>query len=252
MVLWELMALTSLLLRARRPPAGARRPARGPVVRGDDPLRRGRDPPRARPPRGPRRRPVFAAIARMPRTSRRRCAARLPARPGRLRLEGRRRALHVWLPRAHPEAPSPVSALMSGAMVNLGVYGIIRVGDDLLGGGAVVVAGGAGARRAPRHSSARSTPRQHRPETPAGLLDDRQHRPRPDRRRRRRALFDATGHPRWPSLALVAALFHLSTTPLQGLPFSRRRVRPAGDRHPRPRPARRPRAPHAARAAASS
>jgi hydrogenase-4 component B len=43
--------------------------------------------------------------------------------------------LHVWLPRAHPEAPSPVSALMSGAMVNLGVYGIIRTGDGLLGGG---------------------------------------------------------------------------------------------------------------------
>ena len=43
--------------------------------------------------------------------------------------------LHVWLPRAHPEAPSHVSALMSGAMVKLGVYGIIRVGWDLLGGG---------------------------------------------------------------------------------------------------------------------
>lgn len=34
--------------------------------------------------------------------------------------------LHAWLPRAHPEAPSPVSALMSAAMVNLGIYGIIR------------------------------------------------------------------------------------------------------------------------------
>ena len=43
--------------------------------------------------------------------------------------------LHVWLPRAHPEAPSHVSALMSAAMVNLGVYGILRVGFDLLGGG---------------------------------------------------------------------------------------------------------------------
>ena len=43
--------------------------------------------------------------------------------------------LHVWLPRAHPEAPSQVSALMSAAMVNLGVYGILRVGYDLLGGG---------------------------------------------------------------------------------------------------------------------
>ncbi|MDA8359661.1 MAG: proton-conducting transporter membrane subunit [Actinomycetota bacterium] len=43
--------------------------------------------------------------------------------------------LHVWLPRAHPEAPGPVSALMSAAMVNLGVYGIVRLGDGLLGGG---------------------------------------------------------------------------------------------------------------------
>ncbi|MFD8497358.1 proton-conducting transporter membrane subunit [Amycolatopsis sp. NPDC059657] len=43
--------------------------------------------------------------------------------------------LHAWLPRAHPEAPSHVSALMSAAMVNLGVYGIVRVDFDLLGGG---------------------------------------------------------------------------------------------------------------------
>jgi formate hydrogenlyase subunit 3/multisubunit Na+/H+ antiporter MnhD subunit len=43
--------------------------------------------------------------------------------------------LHVWLPRAHPEAPSHVSALMSAAMVNMGCYGIVRVGLDLLGGG---------------------------------------------------------------------------------------------------------------------
>jgi formate hydrogenlyase subunit 3/multisubunit Na+/H+ antiporter MnhD subunit len=43
--------------------------------------------------------------------------------------------LHVWLPKAHPEAPSPVSALMSSVMVAMGVYGIVRVGNDLLGGG---------------------------------------------------------------------------------------------------------------------
>jgi formate hydrogenlyase subunit 3/multisubunit Na+/H+ antiporter MnhD subunit len=43
--------------------------------------------------------------------------------------------LHAWLPRAHPEAPSPVSALMSAAMVNLGVYGICRVDMRLLGPG---------------------------------------------------------------------------------------------------------------------
>jgi hydrogenase-4 component B len=43
--------------------------------------------------------------------------------------------LHAWLPRAHPEAPSPVSALMSAAMVNLGIYGICRVDLQLLGPG---------------------------------------------------------------------------------------------------------------------
>lgn len=43
--------------------------------------------------------------------------------------------LHVWLPRAHPAAPSHVSALMSGVMIKLGIYGLIRVGLDLLGGG---------------------------------------------------------------------------------------------------------------------
>lgn len=41
--------------------------------------------------------------------------------------------LHAWLPRAHPEAPSPVSALMSAAMVNLGIYGIVRFDLRLLG-----------------------------------------------------------------------------------------------------------------------
>ncbi|WP_438803086.1 proton-conducting transporter transmembrane domain-containing protein [Frankia tisae] len=43
--------------------------------------------------------------------------------------------LHAWLPRAHPEAPGPVSALMSAAMVNLGIYGILRVDVTLLGPG---------------------------------------------------------------------------------------------------------------------
>jgi hydrogenase-4 component B len=34
---------------------------------------------------------------------------------------------HVWLPRAHPSAPSHVSALMSGVMIKMGIYGLIRV-----------------------------------------------------------------------------------------------------------------------------
>lgn len=33
---------------------------------------------------------------------------------------------HVWLPAAHPVAPSPVSALMSGVMIKTGIYGLIR------------------------------------------------------------------------------------------------------------------------------
>jgi formate hydrogenlyase subunit 3/multisubunit Na+/H+ antiporter MnhD subunit len=35
--------------------------------------------------------------------------------------------LHVWLPEAHPAAPSHVSALMSGVLVKMGLYGILRV-----------------------------------------------------------------------------------------------------------------------------
>lgn len=41
--------------------------------------------------------------------------------------------LHVWLPEAHPAAPSPVSALMSGVMLKTAVYGILRVAFDLIG-----------------------------------------------------------------------------------------------------------------------
>jgi formate hydrogenlyase subunit 3/multisubunit Na+/H+ antiporter MnhD subunit len=41
--------------------------------------------------------------------------------------------LHVWLPEAHPAAPSPVSALMSGIMLKTAVYGVLRVTFDLLG-----------------------------------------------------------------------------------------------------------------------
>ena len=40
--------------------------------------------------------------------------------------------LHVWLPEAHPAAPSPVSALMSAVMLKTAVYGVLRVSFDLL------------------------------------------------------------------------------------------------------------------------
>ncbi|MEG6585360.1 proton-conducting transporter transmembrane domain-containing protein [Dendrosporobacter sp. 1207_IL3150] len=43
--------------------------------------------------------------------------------------------LHIWLPRAHPVAPSNISALMSAVMIKTAVYGLLRVTFDFLGGG---------------------------------------------------------------------------------------------------------------------
>ncbi|MBT3067429.1 hydrogenase 4 subunit B [Rhodoferax sp. U11-2br] len=40
--------------------------------------------------------------------------------------------LHAWLPEAHPAAPSPVSSLMSGVMLKIALYGVLRVSFDLL------------------------------------------------------------------------------------------------------------------------
>jgi hydrogenase-4 component B len=56
--------------------------------------------------------------------------------------------LHVWLPRAHPIAPAPISALMSGVMIKVALYGLVRVlvewlGDPPVWLGVVVLAVGA-------------------------------------------------------------------------------------------------------------
>jgi hydrogenase-4 component B len=56
--------------------------------------------------------------------------------------------LHVWLPRTHPIAPAPVSALMSGVMIKVAVYGLVRVLVDWVGVlpawfGVIVLAAGA-------------------------------------------------------------------------------------------------------------
>ncbi|MBI4183722.1 MAG: hydrogenase 4 subunit B [Proteobacteria bacterium] len=56
--------------------------------------------------------------------------------------------LHAWLPLAHPAAPSHVSALMSGVMTKVAIYGLVRVLFDLVGevgwgwGAAVMLLGG--------------------------------------------------------------------------------------------------------------
>ncbi|HZO96947.1 MAG TPA: proton-conducting transporter membrane subunit [Gaiellaceae bacterium] len=56
--------------------------------------------------------------------------------------------LHVWLPRAHPIAPAPVSALMSGVMIKVALYALVRVvvewaGPPPLWLGVLVLAAGA-------------------------------------------------------------------------------------------------------------
>lgn len=43
--------------------------------------------------------------------------------------------LHIWLPKAHPSAPSNVSALMSAVMIKIGIYGLIRTIFDFSGFG---------------------------------------------------------------------------------------------------------------------
>ncbi len=53
---------------------------------------------------------------------------------------------HVWLPRAHPSAPSHVSALMSGVMIKMGIYGLLRMlllaGAPRASSGAILLAAG--------------------------------------------------------------------------------------------------------------
>ena len=54
--------------------------------------------------------------------------------------------LHIWLPKAHPAAPSPASALLSGILTKVGVYGILMTALYVLAGdyrfGLIVLAAG--------------------------------------------------------------------------------------------------------------
>ena len=98
-----------------------------------------------------------------------RCSASAP-RPGSL-------PLHVWLPEAHPAAPSPVSALMSGVMLKTAIYGLLRVTFDLLHAQlwwwGVVAAGARPRHRAVRRGLRRGADRH---EAAARLFVDREHR----------------------------------------------------------------------------
>ena len=117
--------------------------------------------------------------------------------------------LHVWLPLAHPAAPSHVSGLMSGVMTKVAVYAFIRIVFDLLDAPSwwasmivlTLCRGDRAPRRAVRADAARS-------QTPARLSHGREYRHHLHRlgsctRLSRRGMNAAA------ALALIAALFHV-------------------------------------------
>ena len=119
--------------------------------------------------------------------------------------------LHIWLPEAHPAAPSPVSALMSAVMLKTAIYGLLRVCFDLHRRATVVVGRGAAGDR-PGHGAVRRGVRRRadRHEAPARLLVDREHRPdlrrhRPDAGVRRLPMHALA------ALALTATLYHVAS-----------------------------------------
>ncbi len=118
--------------------------------------------------------------------------------------------VNSWLPRAHPAAPGNVSALLSGVIVNLGIYGIVRINVDLLpmtsaGPGLVVLVVGAlsaliGVLYANIEHNLKTMLAHHTVEQMgivtiglgAGLV------------------FAATGHPVIATIAFVAAVYHMT------------------------------------------
>ena len=118
--------------------------------------------------------------------------------------------LNSWLPRAHPVAPANVSALLSGVILNLGIYGIVRVNIDLLpahlvGPGLVALIVGTisafvGILYATTDNDAKGMLAHSSIENmgiiTAGLGAG--------------FIFDATGHTALASIAFAAALYHLT------------------------------------------
>ena len=255
MFFWELMALTSLLLVLvdHRHRAEVARPR--PVVRGDDPVRRGgilvglvllathaggqsfaAD---RRPRPAPR---ALGALARLrawrwsasaPRPGPCRSTCGCPGPTPRRRARSRRSCRRPWSTSA--STASSASATTCSAADRRG------------GGSSSWRFGGA---VGPVRFAARGD--QHRPQAPAGLLHDRQHRPRAARGRAPRAssprpaTAPAPLSPWWPPSCTW------STTPCSRGRCSSRPVRSSRRPGPRPRPARRPVAAHAATARPSS
>ena len=141
--------------------------------------------------------------------------------------------LHIWLPEAHPVAPSNISALMSGIVIKTGIYGMARVFFDFFGppplwAGTVVLAVGRGLGAAGRALRADGA----RPEAPAGLSQHREHRHHPDGLRRGADVPQRWGIPNLAALALIAGLYHtLNHAIFKGLLFLGAGSRAAGHAH---------------------
>jgi len=84
--------------------------------------------------------------------------------------------MHVWLPEAHPAAPSHVSAVMSGVMIKTGIYGLLRILHIDWTAGGVVGLDSAGHWRCFGHSRRALCPVAARPEAIVGLLQRGEHR----------------------------------------------------------------------------
>ena len=140
--------------------------------------------------------------------------------------------VHIWLPDAHPAAPSHVSALMSGVMIKMGIYGLLRTLD--VSRAAAGVVGRRPHRDRRRVRSGRRPPRARaaRPEAPSRVSQRREHRHHRPRHRR--------GAPRAESRQPFDRRFWATRAPcctslnhglFKGLLFQARRQRAARDGH---------------------
>ena len=119
--------------------------------------------------------------------------------------------LHSWLPRAHPVAPAHLSALMSGMMIKVALYGLIRVEFQWLGAtprwlGIALLAVGAAVLARRRAVGARAA----RPQAAAGLSLDRERRDHRARPRRLAAVRATPASATWAAIAFAAALLHIA------------------------------------------
>ena len=135
--------------------------------------------------------------------------------------------LHVWLPGAHANAPSHVSAVMSGVMLKMGIYGMrarVRPAADARpSGGAVRCSRSA---RSPA-CSASPSPSPARPQAAARLQQHREHRHHRDGPRPRAARPLARARRTGGRSGSAGALLHvLEPRPLQVAALPRRRRRP--------------------------